>query len=106
MIKHSLSIRGHRTSVSLEQPFWEVLQQIASRRGISVSALITEIDAGRTMSGQGGAMNGLSSAIRVFILNDTLHVSPLKEACHGLKPSLDYLHGRTVSASRSGHRQW
>ena len=72
MIKHSLSIRGHRTSVSLEQPFWDALQQIASRRGISVSALITEIDASRTLSGQGGPINGLSSAIRVFILNDTL----------------------------------
>ena len=72
MIKHSLSIHGHRTSVSLEQPFWDALQQIASHRGISVSALITEIDAGRTLSGQGGPINGLSSAIRVFILNDTL----------------------------------
>lgn len=61
--KHSLSIAGHRTSVSLEEPFWEALKGIADGRGVSVQALVGEIDAGR------GAQN-LSSAIRVFVLGE------------------------------------
>ncbi|WP_019906979.1 ribbon-helix-helix domain-containing protein [Methylobacterium sp. 77] len=60
--KHSVMIAGHRTSVSLEDPFWEVLSEIAAERGQSVQALIGGIDAGR--EGQ-----NLSSAIRVFVLN-------------------------------------
>jgi predicted DNA-binding ribbon-helix-helix protein len=59
--KHSLSIAGHRTSISLERAFWEKLRDIAGARGLSLAALIGEIDAGR------GAAN-LSSAIRVFVL--------------------------------------
>ena len=79
MIKHSVSIRGHRTSVSLERLFWDELQNIALREGLSVSALVTRIDADRSLSrnlagarGSSVAMPGLSSAIRVFILNDAL----------------------------------
>jgi predicted DNA-binding ribbon-helix-helix protein len=59
--KHSLTIAGHRTSISLEQAFWDGLRDIAGARGLSLAALIGEIDAGR------GAAN-LSSAIRVFVL--------------------------------------
>jgi predicted DNA-binding ribbon-helix-helix protein len=59
--KHSLTIAGHRTSISLEEIFWDKLRQIAEARGLSLAALIGEIDAGR------GAAN-LSSAIRVFVL--------------------------------------
>jgi predicted DNA-binding ribbon-helix-helix protein len=59
--KRSFSIRGHRTSVSLEAPFWEALKEAASEEGLSLAALVAEIDAGR------GAAN-LSSAIRVFLL--------------------------------------
>lgn len=70
MIKRSISIRGHRTSVSMEQPFWDVLKDIAARKGVSVSALITMIDAERSLDSSDGQMHGLSSAIRVFILND------------------------------------
>jgi predicted DNA-binding ribbon-helix-helix protein len=61
VVKRSVSIAGHRTSVSLEAPFWEALKEIAGARGISVQQLIGEVDAGR------GAQN-LSSAIRVFVL--------------------------------------
>ncbi len=60
--KHSLTIAGHRTSISLEQAFWEKLRAIASARGLSLAALIGEIDAVR------GKAN-LSSAIRVYTLN-------------------------------------
>ncbi len=61
IVKRSVSIAGHRTSVSLEAPFWDALKEIAQARGSSVQQLIGAIDAGR------GGQN-LSSAIRVFVL--------------------------------------
>jgi predicted DNA-binding ribbon-helix-helix protein len=61
IVKHSLSIAGHRTSISLERAFWDRLNALAADRGISRAALVAEIDAGR------GTAN-LSSAIRVFLL--------------------------------------
>jgi len=63
VVKRSVAIAGHRTSVSLEAPFWDALKDIAAVRGASVQALVGEIDAGR-----GGA--NLSSAIRVFVLRE------------------------------------
>jgi predicted DNA-binding ribbon-helix-helix protein len=63
VVKRSVAIAGHRTSVSLEAPFWDALKDIAAVRGASVQALVAEIDAGR-----GGA--NLSSAIRVFVLRE------------------------------------
>ncbi|MEL6373903.1 MAG: ribbon-helix-helix domain-containing protein [Pseudomonadota bacterium] len=59
--KRSFALRGHRTSISLEAPFWEALREIALARGLSLAALVTEIDAAR------GAA-GLSSAVRVYVL--------------------------------------
>ena len=59
--KRSVTVAGHRTSVSLEEPFWEALRGAAARRGLSVQALVGQIDARR------GGQN-LSSAIRVFVL--------------------------------------
>lgn len=61
IVKHSLAIAGHRTSVSLERAFWDGLKQIAAERGQSLAALVATIDAQR------GEAN-LSSAIRVFVL--------------------------------------
>jgi predicted DNA-binding ribbon-helix-helix protein len=61
IVKRSVSIAGHRTSVSLEAPFWDALRGIAAAQARSVQSLIGEIDAGR--DGQ-----NLSSAIRVFVL--------------------------------------
>ncbi|QXT38437.1 ribbon-helix-helix domain-containing protein [Gymnodinialimonas ceratoperidinii] len=60
--KRSLTLQGHRTSVSLEDAFWEELQSLAEARGVSVNALVAEIDAAR------GVSAGLASAIRVYIL--------------------------------------
>jgi predicted DNA-binding ribbon-helix-helix protein len=60
--KRSVSIAGHATSVSVEDAFWTALSVIANARGVSVSALIREIDETRT--------GNLSSAIRVFVLNN------------------------------------
>ena len=59
--KRSVTIAGHRTSVSLETPFWEALGEIAAARGVSLGGLVAEIDAGR------GAAN-LSSALRLHVL--------------------------------------
>jgi predicted DNA-binding ribbon-helix-helix protein len=61
VIKRSLVIAGHRTSVSLEDAFWRRLCAIADERGLSLNSLAAMIDASRD-----GA--NLSSAIRVFVL--------------------------------------
>jgi predicted DNA-binding ribbon-helix-helix protein len=63
IIKHSLSIAGHRTSISLEAAFWKGLREASQSRHMSLAALVAEIDATR------GEAN-LSSAIRVFVLDD------------------------------------
>jgi len=60
--KHSLTLRGHRTSVSLEPEFWAALRELAAERGQTVNALAAEIDAARAPS------TGLASALRVAIL--------------------------------------
>jgi predicted DNA-binding ribbon-helix-helix protein len=60
-VKRSFSIRGHRTSISLEGAFWEALREQAERDKVPVARIVAEID------GQKGDTN-LSSAIRVWIL--------------------------------------
>ena len=60
--KRSISIRGHRTSFSLEEPFFEELARIASERGIALAKLVAEVDADRPRTGN------LSSALRIFVL--------------------------------------
>lgn len=59
--KHSISIMGHRTSVTLEGEFWLELSNIAKANGKSISQIITEIDNTREYE-------NLSSNIRVFVL--------------------------------------
>ncbi|WP_371037676.1 MULTISPECIES: ribbon-helix-helix domain-containing protein [unclassified Rhodosalinus] len=61
-VKRSLTLRGHRTSVSLEEEFWRAFREIAAERGQSVNGLAAEIDAAR------GLETGLASAIRVHVL--------------------------------------
>ncbi len=63
--KHSVLIAGHRTSLSIEEAFWQQLKAIAARRRISLNKLIAEIDRSR---GNTGKPTNLSSSIRVFIL--------------------------------------
>lgn len=60
--KHSLTLRGHRTSVSLEDAFWQAFCDIAARENRPINALAAEIDAER------GTDTGLASAIRLFVL--------------------------------------
>ncbi|MFD1328540.1 ribbon-helix-helix domain-containing protein [Mycoplana ramosa] len=61
--KHSATLHGHRTSFSLEEPFWVELKSIAARRGIPLAALLSEIDDSRP------ADSNLSSALRVYVLD-------------------------------------
>ena len=60
-VKQSFSIRGHRTSISLEAAFWQALREAAEREGHSLARLVADIDAAR------GDTN-LSSAVRVWVL--------------------------------------
>ena len=59
MKKRSVTIHGHRTSIPLEDPFWDSLNDIAAKRGQSLASLISEIDKNRD--------GGLSSALRLFV---------------------------------------
>lgn len=61
-VKRSLTLRGHRTSVSLEDAFWTAFREIAEERGQPINALAAQIDEARGMD------VGLASAIRVFVL--------------------------------------
>ena len=60
--KRSVLVAGHRTSVSMEDAFWEVLKELADRRGLSINQLVAEVDEGRS--------GNLSSALRVYALRE------------------------------------
>ena len=62
--KRSLTLKGHRTSVSLEDVFWRAFRDIAAAEGTTINGLAAEIDAAR------GVDMGLASAIRLFVLRD------------------------------------
>ena len=66
--KHSVSIAGHRTSVTLEAAFWQALTALAKQRGTTVAGLIAEIDDARAAD---PAAPNLSSALRVFVLQSS-----------------------------------
>ncbi len=67
MRKRSITIDGHRTSITLEDEFWEELSALARDRGLSVSALVAEIDHARSSRGSGPG--NLSSALRLHVLD-------------------------------------
>ena len=62
IIKRSITIAGHSTSITLEDEFWQELQNIAASRNQSLAALVHEIDEARTIK-------NLSSALRLFVLS-------------------------------------
>lgn len=62
IVKRSIVVAGHKTSVSLEDAFWHALKDIAREKGQSLRSLVAEVDAGR----HGG---NLSSAVRLFVLD-------------------------------------
>lgn len=61
-IKRSLTLKGHRTSVSLEEPFWQAFREIAEEADRPINDLAAEIDASRDLD------TGLATAIRLFVL--------------------------------------
>ena len=63
IVKRSVVIGGHKTSVSLEEPFWTDLKQIAHAQHVTLSALVAQIDGTRD------EQSNLSSAIRLFVLH-------------------------------------
>ena len=62
VVKRSISIRGHRTSFSIEQPFYDELTRIAAERGIPLARLVGEVDEARARD------TNLSSALREHVL--------------------------------------
>ena len=62
VVKRSLVVDGHKTSVSLEEAFWNRLREIAAARDVTLSTLVGQIDADRQFA-------NLSSAIRLFVLD-------------------------------------
>lgn len=73
-VKHSFAIAGHRTSISLEAAFWSALRDAASREGVTLAGLVQRIDAARGEA-------GLSSAVRVWLLDDLRHRLAVAEQC-------------------------
>lgn len=65
-LKRSVTLHGHRTSISLEAPFWEAFRRLAEVEGKGLNALAAEIDDAR------GDM-GLATAIRLYVLDAALH---------------------------------
>jgi predicted DNA-binding ribbon-helix-helix protein len=84
IVKRSISVGGHKTSVSLEAPFWDGLKEIAELRSLTVSQVVAEIDAHRHQG-------NLSSTIRLFVLDQARAnagasmgaVAPMPSAMHG-----------------------
>jgi predicted DNA-binding ribbon-helix-helix protein len=60
MVKHSVTVNGHKTSVSLEPEFWDEFLSLCRRRGVAPAKAIADIDETRTTS--------LSAAIRLYVL--------------------------------------
>lgn len=81
--KHSLTLRGHATSVSLEDEFWTAFCEIAKAHGKSINSLASEIDTAR------GADPGLASAIRLFVLRHYRNAAKAMDHAPQYGPALD-----------------
>lgn len=73
--KRSVVVNGHKTSVSLEEPFWCAIKEIAAIERMSVSDLVKLVDQGRSVDRAGN----LSSAIRLYVL-DRYRTPPIRQA--------------------------
>jgi len=90
--KHSVIINGHKTSVSLEEAFWNDLKEIAHTQRSTLSEMVGKIDSERQLRQQGN----LSSALRLFVLEylqfkrfevaATKHSAAKGETAHALQP--------------------
>ena len=70
VVKRSIVVRGHKTSVSLEDPFWDSVKEIAGLKGMTLAEFVSQIDTGRERS-------NLSSAIRLFVLDHYVSRAPI-----------------------------
>lgn len=77
IVKRSVVVAGHRTSVSLEGPFWDELKRIAETRRVSLNQLVAEVD--------GRRQGNLSSALRLLVLQ-TLKDEMLKDEIRSSSP--------------------
>ncbi len=73
IVKRSIVLSGHKTSISLEDAFWDALKDIADARKVSVSSLVHEIDATR-------GENNLSSAVRQFVLGRYVEINRKRQS--------------------------
>ena len=98
VVKRSIVIAGHKTSVSLEDAFWQGLKQIAQERGLTLSDLVATIDTDRRQG-------NLSSAIRLFVLD---YYRTRGGASHGgssdIVPDDTVREGRSAQSSASALR--
>ena len=62
-VKRSLTLRGHRTSVSLEDDFWHAFREIAEEKSLAINELAAQIDSERDIE------TGLATAIRLYVLH-------------------------------------
>jgi predicted DNA-binding ribbon-helix-helix protein len=90
-VKRSVRIGRHKTSVSLEDAFWKDIQEIAAIRNVLLSDLLATIDTGRHLG-------GLSSAIRLFVLDHYRAQVDGRESSEGQRDE----NGRPVRAAHSG----
>ena len=86
IIKRSVSLAGHKTSISLEDAFWNYLKEIAERRGVSVSVVVAEIQAQDRQT-------NLSSAIRLFVLEHA------RERCETAERNVTHVNGTQLAAN-------
>ena len=82
VVKRSIVLAGHKTSVSLEDAFWAGLKQIAAKRLVSLSDLVGTIDSQRQQG-------NLSSALRLFVLAFYRSQIPDPESPEGLRQTMD-----------------
>ncbi|GAA5055928.1 ribbon-helix-helix domain-containing protein [Erythrobacter westpacificensis] len=66
-VKRSVEIAGHKTSISLEPLFWEMLNAVAAREGLPLNAVVARIDAERI---EAELAPGLATAIRLWLVDD------------------------------------
>ena len=87
VVKRSIVITGHKTSVSLEDAFWTGLKDIAASRNVTLSELVASIDADRRQG-------NLSSAIRLFVLDHYRALAGAREETRasGVRPAMSALH--------------
>ena len=73
IVKRSIVLSGHKTSISLEDAFWDGLKALADARNVSVASLVHDIDASR-------GENNLSSAVRQFVLGRYVEINRKRQA--------------------------